>query len=148
MEQVLEGNLARFELCRDYWMDRTLGRYSPEADPAIGGSIVLPATISPEFMAHIQAARRVEITDRHGHARITWEKEKGEPDDWLQAQVYGEVVAVGLGLDRQFEAIPQRPRDQDREIREGLIERQATSSGRPRGYVRGRRGRAGGRRYQ
>lgn len=136
------GNLIRLELCRDYWMDRFLGRLHPEADPELGGSVVLPAAMSVEFENHLKSARRVEVVDRHGHERLTWAKEKGDHDDYLQACVYAEVVAVGLGLDRLHEAIPQRPRDQDEAIREGFVQRRARSTGRDRGYVRGRRGRA------
>jgi phage terminase large subunit GpA-like protein len=135
------GGLVRFEVCRDYWMDRCLGRFHAEADPEIGGSILLPATTSREFIAHIKSARRVEITDKHGHSRITWEKERYERDDWLQDLVYAEVVAVGLGLDRAHEAIPQRPPDSP-DVAGGQVARAARYQGRP-GYVRGRRGRAG-----
>ncbi len=137
------GLITRLELCRDHWMDRALGRLSPEADPEIGGSTILPATINEEFEGHIKSARRVEIIDRHGHSKITWEKEKGDRDDWLQCLAYGEVVAVALGLDRMHEAIPQRPKDQDREIREGVATRRERYHGRPGGYIRGRRGRRG-----
>ncbi len=138
------GSLARIELCRDYWMDRTLGRFHPEADAELGGSIVLPATTSTEFVNHVKSARRVEVVDRHGHERLTWEKEKGDADDYLQALVYAEVVAVGLGLDRLHEAIPKAPRDDDRAIREGFVQRRARSRGRDLAFVRGRRGRARG----
>lgn len=133
------GNLGRVELCRDHWMDRMLGRFHPEADPGIGGSIVLPIGISQEFESHVKSARRVEIIDRHGHPRLAWEKEKHESDDYLQALVYAEVIAVALGLDRLHEEIPQRPPDQDAGIREGLTKRRESSRGRPGGFVRGRR---------
>lgn len=135
------GGLARLELCRDYWMDRALGRFGPEADPTIGGSTVLPANTSEEFVAHQKAARRVEIVDRHGHSRITWERPEGERDDWLQARVMGEVVAVGLGIDRLHEQAPRRPVDQDEAIRSGIVERGARFQ--RSGWVRGRRGRGG-----
>lgn len=141
------GGLARLELCRDYWMDRAIGRFSPEADPSVGGSVVLPANTSNEYVAHIKACRRVEVLDRHGHARLTWEREKNERDDWLQAGVNAEVVAVGLGLDRIHEAVPLRPRDQDVAIREGHVQRGHRYEGRSGGFIRGRRGRSGDRRH-
>jgi len=137
------GALHRLELSRDYWMDRVVGRFHPEADPGVGGSILLPANVSDEVVAHLKSPLRVEVIDRHGHPTITWAKERAQPDDWLQSTLYAEVAAVGLGLDLGHESTPQPPKDREQAIAEGDVRRSARSVGRDPVYVRGRRGRRG-----
>lgn len=135
------GHLTRLELCRDHWLDRTLGRLQSGADPAIGGSTVLPPTTSPELINHLTANTQVEITDRHGHLKRTWQRDEDRSDDYAQAFVYAEVAAVGLGLDRVHEAIPPTPAHDESAETRGHVERPHRAAKRG-GYIRGRRGRA------
>lgn len=137
------GEMTRLELCRDYWMDRAIGRFSPEADPGVGGSVVLPTGVSDEFINHVKANVQHEEVDEFGHPRIAWVKEKGVRDDYLQAMVFAEVVAVHKGLDKIHELAPAAPQPRQDEIAAGVVQREDRSEGRAGRYTRGRRGRAG-----
>lgn len=142
------GRMLRLELCRGYWMDRQAGRFAPDSDPTIGGSVIVPGSVrrpidqSREFVAHIKANHRVSIVDENGHEKLIWNKDKGERDDWFQAGVYGEVVAVAHGLDRWHEEPPPPPAERVSEVERGL-ERDERFSGRTGRLRRGRRNRRG-----
>jgi len=136
------GALTRLELCREVWMGRQLGRF--DADPEIGGSIVLPLGVSDEFINHMKANHLVEEIDDNGHAREFYRKEPDRRDDWMQCGVYSEVIAVhgpgGMpGIDKLHELPPEKPTERHAEIREGLVQREARSEGRAAAYGRGRR---------
>lgn len=135
------GALRRLELCRDHWLDRILGRFQADADPEVGGSVVLPPATTNELIAHFKANHQIEVQDRHGHLLRTWQRDKYARDDFAQAFLAAEVAAVGVGLDRLHEAERPRPAHEQRPEERGAASRVARK-GRRRGYVRGRRGRA------
>lgn len=149
------GFLTRFELCRNYWMDITIGRLSPLADPEVGGSVVLPAATSNDVRRQLMAARKVETIDRFGQATFHWTKEKSERDDWLQALVYAEVAKdahLRLRGARTVKDLTEKvPRAEtaERSVAEGFVtrgDRVHRSSGDR--FIRGRGGgfgRSGGR---
>lgn len=137
------GSIKRIETSRTYWMDRALGRFNPDQDPALGGSIILPHGMDQEFVNHILASIRVEREDEHGHPIIDYVKEEGRRDDWLQCLVGAEIVAVARGLDKLHQLVPAGPPRKQREVAEGLVEpqtreRQIDPTGR---YRRNRRSR-------
>ena len=138
------GTLIRLDLCRDYWMDRVLGRYQADADPTIGGSVVLPPETSNEFIAHFKANHQEEQLDRHNDIVRTWVRDQYARDDFAQAFLAAEVAAVALGLDRLFleGRKPKKPpvAHEQRPESRGRISR-VTRRKKARGYVRGRRGR-------
>ena len=81
------GVLTRLELSRDYWLDRVLGRFQADADPEIGGSVVLPPETSNEFIQHFKANHQVELEDRHGHLFRSWERGQYTPDETISSRV-------------------------------------------------------------
>lgn len=138
------GRMLRLELCRGYWMDRQASRWSGQSDPTIGASMVAPRSIalrtpeSNEFLSHIKANSQVEIVDDNGHPQRTWIKEQSQRDDWFQAGVYAEVIAVAHGLDRWHGEAPGKP-ERPSDVEAGLIEPEARFHGRPRRSIAGRR---------
>ena len=93
------GSIVTLQLCRHYWMDRSLGRFAQRLDAGHGGGVALPPTVDHTFMQHILSNKRFETVDEHGHPQVEWIKPDGSADDFAQAFLMAEVIAVGLGLD-------------------------------------------------
>lgn len=130
------GRLLRLELCRGFWMDRQASRFGRAADETVGSTVVLPHSVamsapeSEEFRNHITANSRSEIIDENGHPKLVWRKDRGRRDDYFQAGVYGEVMAVAAGLDQRRPTHGAAVHEGVSEVEEGLIRRRAQVSGR------------------
>ncbi len=141
------GSIKRVETHRTYWMDRVLGRFSPVEDETIGGGVILPANVDREFVNHVLANVRIEAEDEHGHPKAVYVKDEVQRDDWLQAMVGAEVMAVAKGLDRVHNVAAEGDRSAQREVAEGLVTSETRVRQRQPGSRRYRSRHRGGRRF-
>lgn len=101
------GPLKRVETNRTHYMDRVADRF--HAEPGQAGGIVLPRGVDRTFINHLLAPTRIEQEDEHGRLGAHWVKEVEAHDDWYQALVGCELMAVALGVDRLYQYDDPRP---------------------------------------
>lgn len=106
-----DGELKRYDLCRDTWVGRGMKRYVE------AGRRVVLCQPPADFEMHATANIQVPAPDVHkvGGDALVWEKIKNRRDDWQMALTYDEcVAALECGLDSVHQFIAPRESEKRR----------------------------------